>query len=65
MDSSDTNSLSLSNYLDFDTSSIDNSFDISDLEPMNLDEINIGMGIEQMESPPPQTKNLVMTSQNL
>ena len=53
MDSLDTNSLSLSNYLDFDTSSIDNSFDISDLEPMNLDDINIGIGVDQMESPPP------------
>ena len=43
MDSSDTNSLTLSDYLDFDSSSINNSFDISDLEPMNLDEIkNIG-----------------------
>ena len=56
MDSSDTNSLTLSDYLDFDSSNIDNSFDISDLEPMNLDEINIGMGIEQMESPPDQVE---------
>ena len=52
MDSSDTNSLTLSDYLDFDASSIDNSFDISDLQPMNLDEVNIGLGVEQMESPP-------------
>jgi hypothetical protein len=56
MDSSDTNSLNLSDYLDFDSSNINNSFDISDLEPMNLDEINIGMGIEQIESPPDQVE---------
>lgn len=56
MDSSDTNSLTLSDYLDFDSSSINNSFDISDLEPMNLDEINIGLNVDQMESPPPPTQ---------
>ena len=56
MDSSDTNSLTLSDYLDFDSSSINNSFDISDLEPMNLDEINIGLNVDQMESPPTPTQ---------
>ena len=49
MDSSNNNSLTLSDYLDFDSSSIDNSFDISDLEPMNLDEINIGIGAEELD----------------